>query len=243
MNNSALIKSIKDITVFEDEDYIALNKPPHISTLDERAEGIGTSLLKVVRKEIPGAQACHRLDKETSGLILFAKNPEAYRNASMQFEHRQTTKVYHAVVNGVHDLEGVHVNLPILPLKTGVVKIDKLGGKHAETLFQTLKAYYNASLIECFPITGRMHQIRIHLSCLKAPIVNDTLYGGQPLFLSEVKRGFKMKKEDEEQPLIQRIALHAYGLSFMKMNQERIMVNAPYPKDFKALINQLEKHS
>jgi 23S rRNA pseudouridine955/2504/2580 synthase len=199
-------------------------------------------MLRLAREIWPDAQAGHRLDKETSGVLIFAKHPEAYRHISMQFEHRQVTKIYHAVSAGIHDFRGVLVNLPILPLKVGVVKIDRQAGKEAETVFNTLEIYKAHTLIECIPFTGRMHQIRIHLQCLKAPIVMDALYGGPPVYLSEIKRKFKLAKDAEEQPLIARVALHARALNFALMSGERQMVEAPYPKDMEALIRQLEKN-
>ncbi len=91
------------------------------------------------------------------------------------------------------------------------------------------------------PITGRMHQIRIHLSCLKAPIVNDPQYGGEPIYLSSIKRKFNLKEGTEEQALIQRVALHAHSLSFFLMDGEGIRVEAPYPKDMEVLVKQLDK--
>jgi len=221
---------IRSLILFEDEDFFLLNKPPHTATLDERHQDKGDSMLRMAKEYHPDAQAGHRLDKETSGVLLFAKHPAAYRHIAMQFEHRQVGKVYHAVVGGIHHFEGILVNLPILPLKTGVVKIDREEGKDAETLFNTLDVYKAHSLIECMPFTGRMHQIRIHLQCLKAPIVMDYLYGGPEIYLSQFKRKFKMAKDTEEQPLIQRVALHARSLHFEGMKGTAIQVEAPYPK-------------
>ncbi len=241
-SSTSLKNKVLDI-LFENDDYFVVNKPPHISTLDERTEGGAPGMIRLAKDYIEDAQACHRLDKETSGALLFAKHPEAYRNAAMQFEHREVTKIYHAVVGGVQDLQGVNVFLPILQLKHGVVKIDKLEGKMAETLVQTKQVYRAHTLVECFPVTGRMHQIRIHLSCLDAPIVADDTYGGKPIYLSEIKRKFNLKQETDEKPLISRVALHAYSLTFAGMEGEEIKVVAPYPKDFRALITQLEKHS
>lgn len=226
--------------LFEDEDYFLVNKPSHVATLDERHEDRGQSMLRQAKAYWADAQAGHRLDKETSGVLLFAKNPEAYRHISMQFEHRTVTKIYHAVVGGIHDFKGVLVNLPILPLKTGIVKIDREAGKEAETVFNTLDVYKAHTLVECIPFTGRMHQIRIHLQCLKAPIVMDTQYGGPLIFLSEIKRKFKLAKNEEELPLIGRVALHARALNFEKRDGTRVTVEAPYPKDMAALIRQLE---
>ena len=229
------------LILFENEDFFLINKPPHTATLDERHDDKGESMLRQAKAYWPDAQVGHRLDKETSGVLIFAKHPAAYRHISMQFEHREVTKIYHAVVGGIHDFKGDLVNLPILPLKTAVVRIDKLEGKEAETVFNTLEVYRSHTLVECIPFTGRMHQIRIHLQCLKAPIVMDELYGGPKIFLSDIKRKFKLAKDTEEQPLISRVALHARALNFALINGERQMVEAPYPKDMEALINQLVK--
>jgi 23S rRNA pseudouridine955/2504/2580 synthase len=162
----------------------------------------------------------------------------------MQFEHRQVEKRYHAVVNGTHDLEMISVYLPIAMKRDGtMVAIDRQKGKEADTIFNTMKVYRNHTLVECMPITGRMHQIRIHLVCLKAPIVCDPTYGGEMIYLSDLKRKFNLKKETEEQPLIKRVALHAHSLTFRLLNAEIIKIEAPYPKDFEVLVKQLDKFS
>jgi len=234
--------NFSDLILFENDDFIVVNKPAHLATLDERTADRGGSLLRLGREYFPEIMAAHRLDKETSGILVFAKHAAAYRHMSLQFEHREVTKRYHAVSNGVHHLEGISVYLPILPLKNGTaVKIDRESGKLAETIFNTLKVYKGYTLVECIPVTGRMHQIRIHISCLKAPIVNDPQYGGKPIYLSSIKRKFNLKKETEELPLIQRVALHARSLTFKLMDGESITVTAPYPKDFDVLVKQLDK--
>lgn len=233
---------IRSLILFEDEDYFLLNKPPFTSTLDERHQDKAESMLRMAKEYHADAQAGHRLDKETSGVLLFAKHPAAYRHIAMQFEHRQVGKIYHAVVGGIHHFEGILVNLPILPLKTGVVKIDRAEGKDAETLFNTIDVYKAHSLIQCMPFTGRMHQIRIHLQCLKAPIVMDHLYGGPDIFLSGFKRKFKIARDAEETTLIRRVALHARSLNFEGMQGSRIEVEAPYPRDMAVLIRQLDQN-
>ena len=232
-----------NLIVFENEDYILVNKPPRVASLDERTpDRSGQSVVRLAKAYYADAQLGHRLDKETSGILAIAKNPEAYRHLAMQFEHREVTKRYHAITNGVHDFDGISVYLPISPAKDGtLVRIDRENGKVAETIFNTLQAYKTTTLVECMPITGRMHQIRVHLMCLKAPIVNDTTYGGKPVFLSDVKRKFNLKQETEELPLIQRVALHAYSLTFKLLDGEEHTFVAPYPKDFGVLVKQLEK--
>ncbi|WP_044173089.1 RluA family pseudouridine synthase [Flectobacillus major] len=234
----------KDIILFENEDFIVINKPPYIASLDERQADNSLSILRMAKEYSSDAQLAHRLDKETSGILAIAKNPAAYRHLSMQFEHRQVAKRYHAVANGIHDFDMVSVYLPIAQKRDGTqVVIDRQKGKEAETIFNTIKVFRKHTLVECMPITGRMHQIRIHLTCLKAPIVSDPTYNGDTIYLSDLKRGFNLKKDTDELPLMRRVALHAHSLTFSLMNDERVTIEAPYPKDFEVLMKQLEKFS
>lgn len=230
-----------DLILFEDEDFILINKPYSVSTLEDR-DGTKQYILQMAKAYSPDAQVCHRLDKETSGILAIAKNPAAYRHLSMQFENREVVKIYHAVVNGVKKLDNQMVELPILAMKDGIVKIDR-EGKEAATIFNTLEVFNRCSLVACFPITGRMHQIRIHLSSIGCPIVADKQYGGKDVFLSSLKKKFKLKKDTDEWPLIQRVALHARSLNFKLMSGEEKTVEAPYPKDFAVLVKQLEANS
>lgn len=222
----------------EDSDYLIINKPPTISTLEDRVGPV--NILALARDYVPGAQVCHRLDKETSGVLALAKNPDAYRHLSLQFQRRQVTKIYHAVVDGIHRFDELLVDRSIQILKDGVVRVSKTEGKRALTYFNSIRPYRMHTLVACRPVTGRMHQIRIHLSCLRAPITGDTVYGGKPFFLSSVKKDFKLKKDHDEEPLIRRMALHAYRLEFTGMTGDPIRVEAAYPKDISALVRQLE---
>ncbi|MCZ8354294.1 MAG: pseudouridine synthase [Cyclobacteriaceae bacterium] len=231
--------SIEDILIYEDNDFFLINKPPFIATLEDRNSM--QNLLALAKKFSSDAQVCHRLDKDTSGVLCFAKNPEAYRHASMQFEHREVTKIYHAIADGIHNFQNQLVDLPILKADDGVVKISNQG-KEAQTYFTSIKSYKQHTLLDCRPVTGRMHQIRIHLATLGASIAGDDQYGGKPVFLSQIKRGFNLKKFTEEQPLMKRMALHAYSLEFKLMNGESRVFTAPYPKDFQALVRQLEQN-
>lgn len=225
--------------LFEDSDYILINKPPFVSTLEDRNDPV--NILALAKAYEPEAQACHRLDKDTSGVLAIARNPGAYRHLSMQFENREVKKIYHAVADGIHGFSDQLVDAPIEKQNDGTARLSHKG-KSAQTYFTTLKTFKNHSLIECRPITGRMHQIRVHLSFLKAPITGDELYGGKLFFVSSVKRGFNLKKMSEEQPLMKRMALHAFSLEFDLLNSEKKLVEAPYPKDFQALIKQLSEN-
>lgn len=229
----------EDHILFENEDYILINKPPFVSTLEDRNDPF--NVLQWSREYEPSAQVGHRLDKGTSGVLAIARHEEAYRHISLQFEGREVKKIYHAVVDGLHGFKDTLVEERILKLSDGTVRLSRTG-KEAQTYFTTLESFKQHTLVECRPVTGRMHQIRIHLSHLKAPIAGDEVYGGQPVYLSHIKRGFNLKKQTDEMPLMQRMALHAYELEFSGLKGEKIKVLAPYPKDFSALLRQLGRN-
>lgn len=238
----------KDLILFENDDLVVVNKPAMLSSVDERYDG-ENNLLKMAKHHYPDAQACHRLDKETSGCLIIAKNPETYRIISMQFEHRNIKKIYHAIIDGTFVFENLHIKLPILNLGKGNVVIDKKEGKSAETIFNSIRFFKHHTLVECMPITGRMHQIRVHLASQRASITGDVMYKGKPLYLSHLKKKYKLSAEEEEQPIMKRFALHAREITFSlrevhknEIDQiEFITVQAPYPKDFATALKMLEK--
>ena len=230
----------EDLILFENQDLIVVNKPAFLSSLDER-EGGEINLLRLAKQYSADAQICHRLDKETSGALIIAKTPEAYRLVSMQFEHRKVKKTYHAIINGTHVFENLRVDLPILNLGKQNVAISKQDGKKAETIFNSIKFFKHYTLVECNPITGRMHQIRIHLASQRACIAGDEMYGGKPVFLSEIKRGYRIGKDQEELPIMKRFALHAREVSFRINEDTEMTFEAPYPKDFATLLKLLDK--
>ncbi len=230
----------QDLILFENNDLIVVNKPPFLTSLDER-EGGEVNLLRLARQYSADAQICHRLDKETSGALIIAKNPEAYRLVSMQFERRKVNKIYHAVIDGTHVFEDLKVDLPILNLGNKNVTISRADGKPAETWFRSLQFFKHYTLVECRPVTGRMHQIRIHLASQKASISGDSMYGGKPVFLSHIKRGYRLGKDQEEQPIMKRFALHAREITFRINEEDSVTITAPYPKDFATLLKQLEQ--
>lgn len=198
-------------------------------------------MLRLAKQYSPDAQICHRLDRETSGALVIAKNPETYRLVSMQFEHRKVKKVYHAIINGTHIFENLHVDLPILNLGNKNVAISKQHGKPAKTIFNSIQYFKHYTLVECMPITGRMHQIRIHLASQRACIAGDELYGGEPIFLSGIKKGYRIGKDQEELPIMKRFALHAKQITFHIDENTEMTFEAPYPKDFETLLKLLNK--
>lgn len=234
------LPKFRDLIIYEDENLIVINKPPFIASLDDR-EGGEHNILRLAKKYHANAQVCHRLDKETSGLLLIAKNPETYRLVSIEFERRRVEKLYHAVIDGTHVFENLKVDLPILNQGNKKVVIDRAKGKAAETIFNSVRYFKHYTLVECRPITGRMHQIRVHLATQHAAIVGDEMYRGKPVYLSQIKRrGFTLSKDKEELPIIRRFALHARSVAFT-IDGKQYAFEAEYPKDFATLLKQLEK--
>lgn len=232
--------SIREMLLFEDDHYLVINKPAGISTLEDRNEP--RNILSLATREFGDVQVGHRLDKETSGCLVLAKSAEAYRHLALQFERREVLKSYHAVTDGQHEMKDVMIDANIQSTARGQVRIH-INGKPALTICNTLEVYRNHTLLECHPVTGRMHQVRIHLSYAGAPITGDPTYGGQYFFLSSVKAGYKLKKNTDELPVIRRVALHSHTINFQGLQDEDINVQAPYPKDFAVLLKQLRKYS
>lgn len=234
---------IQDIILFEDENIIALNKPPGITTEAENAPD-ALSLADIAKKYNSEIRIIHRLDRETSGVILGAKNDEWYRYFSMAFERRKVQKEYHALVGGIWKLEDKTIELPLGKKGSYKAVVDHRDGKRAITIVNTQENFKDYTLLRCEPVTGRFHQIRVHLASIRCPIVGDELYGGKPFFLSEVKRKYKVSEKDEtEQPVIGRTALHAAALHFQYPEGEEKSVTAPYPKDLEITLKLLRKHS
>jgi 23S rRNA pseudouridine955/2504/2580 synthase len=229
----------KDLILFEDDDFIILNKPPFISTLDDRNDQI--NILSIGRSYFPDIQICHRLDKNTSGCLIISKSGEGYRHVSLQFQHHHIHKTYHAVVEGNHTMENRSIDVPIYVRSAGGAKIDFRKGRDSITRVSSLVNFRKYTLVECIPVTGRLHQIRVHLSHIGAPIVGDEMYGGHPFFLSEVKTKYTRGKH-EEKALIRRFALHAQRVEFVHLNGSKMSFEADYSKDFSVLLNQLKKH-
>lgn len=230
--------SIKKAVIWENDDFVVLNKPPHLSCLDDRNDA--QNLLQLLRRIYPAASLCHRLDKNTSGVIVAAKHDEAYRHLSLQFQHKEVRKVYHAIVQGTLQLDRHVIDMPIVKKNNGTAFCAH-HGKPAQTIFSTLVLFNHFTLLECQPITGRYHQIRVHLAAAETPIVADTLYGAELPFLSQIKKRYTPSKR-EENPMMPRQALHASSIAFKGMQEDLINIEAPYANDLAVFLKLLERH-
>jgi len=234
---------LNDWIIFENEDLIVLNKPSGLLSIPDR-EGKEISLKKLLQKKYGQIFTVHRLDKDTSGIIVFAKKEDAHKHLSKQFEERQTEKIYVGLVMGSPINKKESIDLPIMehPTKKGLMVINRKG-KDALTDYEVLENFGIYSWMRFQIYTGRTHQIRVHAKELGYPIVCDELYGdGKPVFISSLKHKFKLSKNElEERPILNRLALHASKLKLTLFNGKNTEYEAPLPKDLRAVLQQLNK--
>lgn len=231
--------------LYEDDHLVVVNKSAGMLTVADRFQQESVHLQSLLRKKYGEIFTVHRLDKDTSGLVVFAKNAECHRILSMAFEERDVHKIYYAIVDGQLAEEGsIDEPLALSESRPGTMKVYKKG-KPSLTTFKTLERYEWFSVAEVTLHTGRMHQIRVHMAHIGHPLFIDPIYGRRDAFyLSEWKgRKYKSGKfSDEERPLIARLTLHAWKLDFNHpFTGEKMHMEAPIPKDLRALINQAKK--
>lgn len=235
--------NVKELIIAETENWVALNKPSGLLSIPDR-EGKEVSLKVMLKEKYGDIYTVHRIDKDTSGLIIFAKNDVAHKHLSKQFEERHTKKIYQGLVLGSPAVSSGTIEASIMehPAQNGTMIIHRKG-KEALTDYEVLADFGIYALVQFRIHTGRTHQIRVHMKDLGYPIVCDPLYGdGKPLLLSAIKSKFKLSKNElEERPILGRLALHAFQLSFTDMDGQTVELEAPLHKDMRATLQQLEK--
>jgi 23S rRNA pseudouridine955/2504/2580 synthase/23S rRNA pseudouridine1911/1915/1917 synthase len=236
-------KGISSITIFENDDFIVLNKPSGMLSIPDRTQS-QPSLKDFLIQKLGGIFTVHRLDRDTSGVIVFAKNETTHKYLSQQFEERQTQKIYNGLVTGKLDEPTGVIDEAIAEhhSQKGMMTVNALG-KPSVTEYALLEQFRSYSWMQFQILTGRTHQIRVHMKHLGHPIACDELYGdGKSILLSSFKKKFNLAKSaEEERPMLNRLALHAAQLSFTNTANEQQAFEAPLPKDLRALLQQLKK--
>ena len=240
----------------ETDNWVAVAKPAGLATIPGRAET--TSVLEEIGGQLglpsagstdPRIRVVHRLDKDTSGVLLFAKNTATQRHLSHQFQNNTIEKQYLALVAGRPQETQGEIDAPLArhvsdPTRMSVVKH---AGRPAKTAWQIEESFRGFTLLRVFPKTGKTHQIRVHLKLINVPLAIDPLSnparGGKSagLFLSQITRDYRPNRGEEERPLIARLTLHAHRLTFLDVDHTSRTIEAPVPKDLSATLNQLRR--
>ncbi len=244
--------------LYEDDRLLAIDKPSGLLTSPDRYDPNRPNLMKLLHTAITEGKPwaterglsylmnAHRLDFETSGVLLLAKSKPVLIEMANLFGSRKPIKRYVALVQGTPEALAFEVSAKLAPhpAKLGRFRVDPKSGKQAHTRFQVLERFAGWTLLECLPSTGRTHQIRVHLQNLRLPIVADAIYGGKPLWLSRLKRDYRLKPGRTERPLMGRLALHASMLTLPgPSGGQPLTVSAPWPKDFRVALKYLRQYS
>lgn len=244
--------------VYEDEHMLALSKPACLLTSPDRYDADRPNLMKLLHRDIersaPWARErnlsylmnAHRLDFETTGIILLAKSKPVLVMLANLFGSEKPNKVYVALVRGTppEDNFTVEAKLAPHPIKLGQMKVDHKNGKRSRTEFSTREKFKGITLLECRPLTGRTHQIRVHSAYVQLPILGDSVYRGPQLLLSDLKTGYSLKPGKTERPLIATVALHAEQLRFTHpITGNLVDIRAEWPKDLTVAVKYLRRYA
>ncbi len=232
------------LTIIKETDqFIAINKPAGLLSIPDR-EGKEASLKVMLQETYGEIFTVHRIDRDTSGIIVFAKNAVTHQFLSQSFEERTVEKYYLGIVNGILADKKNTVEVPMMqhPGKQAVMIVDKKG-KNSITDYEVLEEFGKYTLLQFQIHTGRTHQIRLHMQHIGHSIVCDPVYGdGQPIMVSSIRKKYKLaKSEDEERPILSRLGLHAQRLKFKDESGQVHDMEADMPKDMRALMQQLRK--
>lgn len=217
--------------IFSDSDILVVNKPAGLSVLPEGWDKDAPYLVKLLEERYEKIWVVHRIDKSTSGIVIFALTADAHRSLNIQFEKHQVEKKYHAIFNGVPKWDEKTAKHP-LRVNVGHkhrTMVDDRKGVRSETKFKLLERWRacpelveGSALVEAMPMTGRTHQIRVHAYALGHPLLGDILYSAP------------------ETGVISRAALHAFSLKFSHPATGKMMsFQADYPHDFQKAVNTL----
>ncbi len=241
------MSGLKSSVIYADEALLVVDKPAGLLTIADRF-GSAHNLHRILEREWGKLWVVHRLDRETSGVLCFARTEEAHRHLSLQFEHHTADKFYLALLDGVVPDEEGEIDKSIGPHPSIAGKmIITPHGKPSLTFYRVLERFEHFTLVEALLKTGRTHQLRVHFQGIGYPLAIDALYGHRSaFFLSEVKgRNYRKGKfSDEERPLMARTSLHAFRLRIEHPHTgQHLEFRSELPKDFSAVLQQLRKWS
>jgi 23S rRNA pseudouridine1911/1915/1917 synthase len=246
--NSAARRFPEPKLLHADESLLVIDKPVGVTSVAGRPGEPNLPERLVSLRLVPPDEpfrVVHRLDRDASGVLVFARTLPAQQRLTEQFAQRQVEKVYWALVQGYVAADGL-VDLPLRTDKSGTrAVVATHDGKPAQTRYRIVERLAGHTLLECRPLTGRFHQVRAHLAAIGHPLSVDPLYGGgRALLLSSYKPDYRASRRHDERPLIDRLTLHALRLTLAHPEGGApLTCEAPLPKDFRATLNQLRRVS
>lgn len=239
-------QSFKIEVLYRDEALLVVNKPAGLASLPDGYNPSLPHIKSVLEQEAGALWMVHRLDKETSGVLILARSAQAHRSLNTQFEHHEIRKVYHAMVQGNPAWQEQTVRLPLRPNgdRHHRTVVDPEKGKPAVTHFRVLERYEAYCLVEAIPETGRTHQIRAHLNALGLSIVGDRLYGRSIVPQDGHVEQHARPGNDSPIPLRGRMGLHALSLEITHpLSGAKMIFSASYPAEMKEALEKLRSKS
>ncbi len=206
--------------LYENADLVVVNKPEGLAAIPEQNPREPSLFERLCAERGETLFIVHRIDKDTSGVILFARNADAHRRLNMEFETRRARKTYLALVHGVIAGDWGKIDKPLARFGSGRVGVNAQRGKPSLTEYQVVRRFPAHTLVEAYPRTGRRHQIRVHLYSIGHPIVGDRLYGERTL-----QQGYP------------RMMLHARTLTIRPPSGDELTVEAPVPESFTGVLD------
>jgi len=244
--------------LFEDEQLLALNKPPGLLISPDRDDPTRPNLMKLLHSAIAEEKAwakerglaylanAHRLDCETSGVLLLAKSKPVLLQVADLFRADTPLQTYLALLPGTPPHPQWEVDAPIGPdpAHPGLMRVSTKHGKRCRTRFEVREQFRGFTLVQCRPVGARTHQIRVHLKHWGLATCGDQLYGGGPLLLSQLKPDYRLKPGHTERPLIATLALHAERMEFLHpVTAQPVVIAADWPKDLAVAVKYLRRYS
>ena len=237
-------KYLKTNILSEDDDFVFINKEAGLLSIPDRFDHEKINLKSMLKAAYGEIFTVHRLDLNTSGVMVFAKHAESHAAISALWQNGEVQKKYHALTTNVPSSQAgtIEASIKEHTTKRGTYIVSNLG-KESITDFEVIKSWEGYAFLELTLKTGRTHQIRVHLAYIGCPLMVDPTYGYQSEFyLSSIKKKkINLKKGMIEKPLLRRTPLHAFSLSFKESNGKFYQINCPLPKDIKAIKYQLNK--
>lgn len=234
---------LKPTIIFENDFLVAVDKPTGVLSIPDR-EGKEASVKSMLQAKYGTIFTVHRIDRDTSGLIVFAKDEATHKYLSGVFEDRSVEKFYLGIVFGQLNVPEKRIDVAIREhsMRQGYMIVHQKG-KPSVTDYKVLENLGKYSFLQFQIHTGRTHQIRVHMKNEGFPILCDPMYSdGAPLLLSTLKKKFKLSKYvEEERPLLNRLALHAWKLRIPMPDGTQLELESPLPRDLQAVVKQLRK--